>query len=228
MEDSIDKSLELALKKAREFRAKEQEEYMNSFITERNKVFSYTNDIKKPKKLLTKQHIIISLTDDEEEDKKTVVEAVKPVEEAEKPITKEPKPHKLISVKPAPYDLKPSNRDVKIEELEDKIADMQNKYNVLMKKFKSQKEELNECIKYREYYDKMHSVKTTVKQFIKDNYEITSLKTDRIKCSELYDEYCKINKSISNIEFIKQVQLEGVFKSKLDGKNYFKCIKPLT
>jgi len=241
MENNIDKSLELDLQKARELRVKEQEEYITEFITERNKVFASINDIKKVKKPL--KLVKIEVESDEEIEPREVsrgppvepviIEPIKLVEPVIKSVLQEsreevknlPKyPNKLINVQ---KDINHSTRDGKIEELEDKIVDMQNKYNSLMKKFKNQKQELDDCKKYKDYYDKMHSNKLTVNEFIKNNYEITTNKLDRIKCSELYDEYCKLDKSISQIEFNKQVQNEGIFKSKLDGKNYFKCIKPL-
>jgi len=138
---------------------------------------------------------------------------------------------KLISVKKAPYELKPSNDKLKIEELNKKLCEMQDKYNALMNKYNTRGEEIKQLKKDNQEQkiciNKLKP-KTDIEKldtFINENYEITTNRNDKIKCSEIYNKFYEINKSFSPQGFNKALTQLNINKCQKDGINHYYCIK---
>ena len=141
------------------------------------------------------------------------------------------KPSKLISVKKAPYDLKPSNEKLKIEELNKTIYVMKQKYDNLMNKYNARGEEVKQLKKENEEHkitiNKLKP-KTDIEKlniFINENYQITTNRNDKIKCSEIYNKFYEINKSFNPQGFNKALTQLNINKCQKDGINHYYCIK---
>jgi hypothetical protein len=138
---------------------------------------------------------------------------------------------KLISVKKAPYDLKPSNEKLRIEELNKTIYDMKQKYDNLMNKYNARGEEVKQLKKENEEQkitiNKLKP-KTDIEKlniFINENYQITTNRNDKIKCSEIYNKFYEINKSFNPQGFNKALAQLNINKCQKDGINHYYCIK---
>ena len=66
-----------------------------------------------------------------------------------------------------------------------------------------------------------------INTFINKNYTITNKKVDKVKCSDLYSAYSKIDNLISNKAFVKQLieMMLPITQVQVKGINYWSGIK---
>lgn len=147
-----------------------------------------------------------------------------------KQINDEPK---IINTAPSKYDktsrIERANTELTNEniKLRKQLEELQVKLQKQTESYKAATEELKDMQKYKEFYNKMNNTKTvqTVSNFLKEKYVNTGNPLDRIKCNEVYQEFNKVNKSLSQKDFYKLVDEEGFTKSMLNGTRVFKFIK---
>ena len=120
-----------------------------------------------------------------------------------------------------------------VDELENKIKELeelQNKYQLLIKEYEELKNKQKEFDKYKLFYIKNNGTDTfktqedILKNFIYDNYEITTNHKDRIRTSELFDEYSKISQMDIKI-FLAKMKDIGIETMRTSGYNNFVNIK---
>jgi hypothetical protein len=120
-----------------------------------------------------------------------------------------------------------------VDELENKIKELeelQNKYQFLIKEYEELKNKQKEFDKYKLFYiknngtDAAQTTNDRLKLFISTNYEITTNHKDRIRTSELFDEYSKISQMDIKI-FLAKMKDIGIETIRTNGYNNFINIK---
>ena len=120
-----------------------------------------------------------------------------------------------------------------VDELENKIKELeelQNKYQLLIKEYEELKNKQKEFDKYKLFYiknngtDTAQTINDRLKLFISTNYEITNNHKDRIRTSELFDEYSKISQMDIRM-FITKMKEMGIETIRTKGYNNFINIK---
>ena len=132
--------------------------------------------------------------------------------------------HKLqLPAKPK-FSYGKSNAELKNDDLQDKYNKLvirSNAENIELKRLKQEVAELKALLEKA----KPKPTANILKDFIDDNYEITTDRNDKIKCSEIYDKFMLINQSYTQQGFIKALSLINIDKCRMHCGNMFYCIK---
>jgi len=175
--------------------------------------------------------LIIEIVDKVESDNKNfnkdiineLENKIKELEELQKKLNQEQQAHKETK-----EELKADvNKDLQkeVDLLKEENNKLKIKENEKAKDITELKRLLNEHQKYKIYYDKMHLNADNFQEFIDRFYISSNLRSNRIKCSVIYDKYIsETKKTISKQTFYGRIENLGFSKVIVNGERCFSNI----